>query len=78
MDLIEETLREATPDFSSDWSLDHKLESFHRLYVDLEHKYAGKLEHIRRLELEHKSELAEVIFNFSKCLNIHVLNFIND
>lgn len=62
MNLIEERLREATPDhYNSEWPADQKLESFYRLFVDLEAKYGAKLEHIRRLELEHKAELAEVI-----------------
>ena len=66
MNLIEDSLREALLDgegvgYDPQWSQEIKLERFHRMYVDLERKYALKLEDVRRLELEHKAELAEVI-----------------
>jgi hypothetical protein len=39
---------------------DAKLEYFYRLFVELETKYASKIDDMKRLELEHKSELNEV------------------
>ena len=39
---------------------DAKLELFFKLYVDLEKKYATKLDDMKRIEIEHKNELNEV------------------
>jgi hypothetical protein len=42
---------------------DAKLEYFYRLFVELEKKYASKIDDMKRLEREHKAELNEVHFS---------------
>ena len=52
---------------------DAKLEYFYRLFVELEKKYASKIDDMKRLELEHKSELNEVYFSIDKISSINIL-----
>lgn len=62
MNLIDECLRTAVSDYDTQWTQDEKIERFHHLYIDLERRYTAKLDDVRRLEIEHKAELAEVLF----------------
>lgn len=42
------------------WSQEKKLEYFYRLFMDLDRKYYGKCEDIKRLQIEQKKEISEV------------------
>lgn len=67
MNLIEDYLKNSviTPELvavnqQQQRSQEEKLEYFFKLFIELEKKYALKIEDVKRLELEHKAELGEV------------------
>lgn len=60
MNFIDDYLKESLFDFDSSWSSDKKIEKFVDCFNELERKYAAKIEDVKRLETEHKSDLAEV------------------
>lgn len=60
MNFIDDYLKESVFDFDSSWSSDKKIEKFVDCFNELERKYAAKIEDVKRLEIEHKSDLAEV------------------